>query len=73
MPFCSVLHRFNVCEVCRVPVPPSQLEQKHVCCSHDSHRHVQWRTSWDGVAIIGVEEVAAPLAGEVGPRGAIRK
>ncbi len=44
-----------------------------VCCSCDGHRHVRRWTSWDVVAIVGVENVATPPVGEVDTRGAMGK
>ncbi len=58
MPFCSVLHRCNVCVVCCVQGPPSRLEQMDVCCSRDGHRRAHRWISWDVVVIVGGEEVA---------------
>ncbi len=39
-----------------------------VCCSHDGRRHLYMQISWDVIAIVGEEEVAALL----GTRGAMR-
>ena len=64
--FCSVLHRFNVCVVCCVHGPPSQLEQMDVCCSCGGHGRAHKQISWNGVVIVGGEEVAVLPAGEVG-------
>jgi hypothetical protein len=63
----------NICVVCHVSLPPSQLEQTDVCCIHDGNRQVLRQVSWDAVAIIRVEVVAAPPAGEAGTRGAYWK
>jgi hypothetical protein len=41
--------------------------------SHDGHRHVSRQISWDVVAIVGGEEVAALSEREVGTRGAMGK
>ncbi len=68
--FCSVLYRFNVCAVCCVQGPPSQLERMDVCCSRGGHRRAHRQISWDGVVIVGGGEVAVLPAGEVGTRGA---
>jgi hypothetical protein len=70
MPFCSVLHRFNVCVVCCVQGPPSQLEQMDVCCSRGGHRCAYRQISWDVAMIVGGEKVAVLPMGEVGTRGA---
>jgi hypothetical protein len=69
-PFYSVLRRFDVCVVCCVQGLPSQSERMDVCCSRGGHRHVHRQISWDGVMIVGGEEVAILPAGEVGTRGA---
>jgi hypothetical protein len=70
MPFCSVLHRFGICVIYPVQGPPSQLEQMDVCCSRGGHKCAHRQISWDGVMIVGGEEIAILPVGEVGTRGA---
>jgi hypothetical protein len=65
MPFCSVLCRFDVCVIYCVQGPPSQLEHIDVCCSRGGHRRANRQVSWDGVMIVGEEEVAVLPAEDV--------
>ncbi len=56
-PFCSVLHRFDVCVIYCVQGPPSQLERMDVCCSHGGHRRAHRQISCDVVVIVGGEHL----------------
>jgi hypothetical protein len=70
MPFCSVLHRFDICVVCHVQGPPSQLERMDVCCKYGGYRRAHRQISWDVVVIVGGEKDAILPVGKVGTRGA---